>query len=220
MLDAPEPFWAGPGFAHMSQDAQPIVAQVYTESTPNPASLKFTTDRILLPQLIFEAARTDDAAHSPLAEDLFRDFPVIERVFISNNFITLTKMESEEEWFELSLHLKPWIKDYIEAGKPIVTDGFLEAQKEARAARDAKRENDSEADERIKELLDKYVRPAVEMDGGHIAFKSFEDGVVTLIMQGACSGCPSSTVTLKEGIQSLLQRMVPGVTEVVAEAED
>jgi Fe-S cluster biogenesis protein NfuA len=110
--------------------------------------------------------------------------------------------------------LKAFLKDYILQQKPIVLPAFFEQQK---AENEAKKQITG-TDAQIIELLDKYVKPAVEMDGGNIAFKSFDDGVVTLIMQGACSGCPSSSATLKDGIEAMLKRMVPSVKEVIAEA--
>ena len=118
------------------------------------------------------------------------------------------------------LKLKEFIKGYIEADKTILKEGFAEAMEKIEAETGASykySEEETEIVKKIKDLIDTYVRPAVEMDGGNIAFKSFDKGIVTVILQGSCSGCPSSTVTLKAGIEGMLKRMVPEVTEVTAE---
>jgi len=196
----------------MEKEAQKFV-EIYTESTPNPRMLKFVATSMLLHNAMIECKSKEDAGLSPLAQALFV-FDYVESVFISNDFVTISKKETQEEWFELSFELKAFLKDYILQQKPIVLPAFFEQQK---AENEAKKQITG-TDAQIIELLDKYVKPAVEMDGGNIAFKSFDDGVVTLIMQGACSGCPSSSATLKDGIEAMLKRMVPSVKEVVAEA--
>jgi Fe-S cluster biogenesis protein NfuA len=196
----------------MEKEAQKFV-EIYTESTPNPRMLKFVATSMLLHNAMIECKSKEDASLSPLAQALFV-FDYVESVFISNDFVTISKKETQEEWFELSFELKAFLKDYILQQKPIVLPAFFEQQK---AENEAKKQITG-TDAQIIELLDKYVKPAVEMDGGNIAFKSFDDGVVTLIMQGACSGCPSSSATLKDGIEAMLKRMVPSVKEVVAEA--
>ena len=187
--------------------------EIYTESTPNPKMLKFVSTSVLLPNEMLECKSVQEASLSPLAQALF-EFEYIDSVFISNDFVTLSKKETEEESFELSFELKSFLKEYILSDKEIVSPAFFEQQKNLKA------ENAKVIgiDAQIIELLDKYVKPAVEMDGGNIAFKSFDNGIVTLIMQGACSGCPSSSATLKDGIEAMLKRMIPQVTEVVAEA--
>jgi NFU1 iron-sulfur cluster scaffold homolog, mitochondrial len=190
------------------------IVEIYTESTPNPKMLKFVTTQMLLPNMILDCKSAADASESPLAQELYK-LSYIDTVFISNNFITLGKKEVEEEWFELSFEIKEMLKQYLKADKPIVTESFLAKQK-------ADKENyvpENEIEEKIIQLLEKYVKPAVEMDGGYIGFKSFENGVVKLSMQGACSGCPSSSATLKDGIEAMLKRMIPEVTEVMAYAE-
>lgn len=183
--------------------------EVYTESTPNPESLKFVSNAMLLPNKFVEFKSVEEAKDSPLALELFNK-PFVSSVFISNNFITIAK-KGEYEWFEISPELRDFLKNYILSGKEILSASwFGTQQKEEEAVAD-------DAESQIVALLDKYVKPAVEMDGGHISFKSFENGVVTVLMQGACSGCPSSTITLKNGIEGLLKRMVPGVESVVSE---
>ncbi len=191
---------------------------IYTEQTPNPESLKFVTNKML-----FEGTadfRTRELAdhYSPLAAALF-DLPYVKGVYICNNFVTITK-EMNYAWEDLMIRTKDFIKNYVTEEKPIILEGFADAMaevEEKRRAEMAQHGDDSEMSSRIRELIDTYVKPAVEMDGGNIEFKSYRDGIVTLIMQGACSGCPSSTVTLKSGIEAMLKRMVPEVKEVVQE---
>ena len=135
-------------------------------------------------------------------------------VFIAINFVTITK-KAEYEWFEISPELKDAIRKFLLSGQKPVDDVLL--PKDVQQAPAVTEDSDPET--KIKELLDKYVKPAVQGDGGHIEFKSFDKGIVTLALQGSCSSCPSSTITLKSGIEGLLKRMVPEVEEVVAEAE-
>lgn len=190
-----------------------IAVEIYTEMTPNPESLKFVTNLHILPNFQLDFRTRELAEGSPLAKTLF-EIPFVNGVFVSNNFITITK-KAEYDWFEITPELKEAVKKFLQSGQKAVDDALLpkdifEKQNPEAAATDP--------ESKIKDLLDKYVKPAIQMDGGHIEFKSFEDGVVTLQLQGSCSGCPSSTVTLKAGIEGLLKRMVPEVTEVVAEA--
>jgi len=191
---------------------------IYTEQTPNPESLKFVTNKMLYAGTADFRTRELADEYSPMAGALF-DLPYVKSVYISNNFITLTK-ELNYAWEDMMIRTKDFIKAYVTEEKPVILDGFAEAM----AALEAKQmaeisysEDDGELVVRIKELIDTYVKPAVEMDGGNIEFKSYQNGVVTLIMQGACSGCPSSTVTLKSGIEAMLKRMMPQVKEVVQE---
>jgi Fe-S cluster biogenesis protein NfuA len=202
----------------MSETATKSPVLLYTEQTPNPESLKFVTNRML-----FKGTadfREEELARewSQLASDLF-DQPYVKGVYICNNFVTISK-EMNYDWADIMLPLKQFIKSYIEDGGEILKDGFEEAMAAVEEERGASYEySDDEAEivQKIKELIDTYVRPAVEMDGGNIAFKSFEEGIVTVILQGSCSGCPSSTVTLKAGIEGMLKRMIPQVKEVVSE---
>lgn len=191
---------------------------LYTEQTPNPESLKFVTNRMLYVGTADFREESFAKEWSPLAENLF-GLPYVKGVYICNNFVTITK-EFNYPWEEIMLKLKDFIKNYVQDGGAIVNDGFQEAMEKIEAERGAGYEY-SEADagivKKIKDLIDTYVKPAVESDGGNIEFKSFDKGVVTVIMQGSCSGCPSSTVTLKSGIEGMLKRMIPEVTEVTAE---
>jgi Fe-S cluster biogenesis protein NfuA len=191
---------------------------IYTEQTPNPESLKFVTNKMLYSGTADFRTRELADEYSPLAAALF-DLPYVKSVYICNNFITLTK-EMNYDWEDLMMRTKDFVKNYILEEKPIILDGFTEAMaalEEKRMSEITYNEDEEEMVKRIRELIDTYVKPAVEMDGGNIEFKSYHDGIVTLGMQGACSGCPSSTVTLKSGIEAMLKRMVPQVREVVQE---
>jgi Fe-S cluster biogenesis protein NfuA len=191
------------------------VLEIYTEMTPNPESIKFVTNRHLLPNFQLDFRAKEMAEGSPLALHLF-DIPFVKGVFISNNFVTITK-KPDYDWFEITPEVKQAIQDFIQSGKRLVDDSLLpkdviEEQKSSNA-------EDGSPENKIKDLLEKYVKPAIQMDGGHIEFRSFENGVVKLSLQGSCSGCPSSSLTLKSGIEGLLKRMVPEV-EVVEAIEE
>lgn len=191
---------------------------LYTEQTPNPESLKFVTNRMLYRGTA--DFREEELARewSPLGSELF-DLPYVKGVYVSNNFVTVTK-EFNYAWEDIMLKLKEFIKQYVQDDKLIIKEGFTEAMEAIEAERGASYEysdDDVEIVAKIKELIDTYVKPAVEMDGGNIEFKHFKEGVVTVILQGSCSGCPSSTVTLKSGIEGMLKRMLPQVKEVVSE---
>lgn len=191
---------------------------LYTEQTPNPESLKFVTNKILYKGTADFREEELAKEWSPLAESLF-EFSYVKGVYICNNFVTVTK-EFNYSWEDIMLNLKEFIKTYVTEGKTIVTEGFDEAMKAKEEASGVGYEytgDEVELVKKIKELIDTYVKPAVEMDGGNIEFKSFDKGIVTVVLQGSCSGCPSSTVTLKSGIEGMLKRMVPEVTEVVSE---
>lgn len=190
---------------------------LYTENTPNPESLKFVTNRMLFKGTADFREVTQADEWSPLGKALF-ELPYVNGVYICNNFVTITKAYNYD-WEDLKLPLKDFIKSHIEEGKEIVREGFAEfiaAQEAERHAAEYSGE-DAELVKRIKDLIDTYVKPAVEGDGGNIEFKSFHQGTVTVILQGSCSGCPSSTVTLKAGIEGMLRRMIPEVQEVVSE---
>lgn len=188
---------------------------LYTEQTPNPESLKFVTNRMLYEGTAdFQEAETA-REWSPLATDLF-ELPYVKGVYICNNFVTITK-ELNYNWEDLMLKLKSHLKDYVEADKPILNEGYDEVKKKWEMEGEDYSGDDADIVVKIKDMIKTYVQPAVEMDGGNIEFKGYDKGVVTLVMQGACSGCPSSTVTLKAGIEGMLKRMVPQVKEVVAE---
>lgn len=189
-------------------DALKSILTIYTEATPNPETMKFVVNKMILPAKSADFPSRESATDSPLAQKLF-EFNFVQGVFIMNNFVTVTKTAGTE-WFDINPVLKEFIKSYVENGDPILLSEMHDT--------DGYDENDPEVVQKIKELLHTHVKPAVEMDGGAISFKSFHEGVVTVTLKGSCSGCPSSTITLKAGIEGLLKRMVPEVTEVVAEA--
>jgi NFU1 iron-sulfur cluster scaffold homolog, mitochondrial len=187
----------------------PNHVQLYTEANPNPNSMKFVANFMLLPEgITFDFPDLESAKESPLAEELF-GYTFVKRVFLMSNFVTVTK-DDEASWHEVAPEIKNHIKKYLEEDKPLLSKNLT--QKTLEIGQD-----EPEIDRKIKQVLDEYVRPAVETDGGFIGFHSFQDGVVKVLLQGSCSGCPSSTLTLKMGIENLLKRMVPEVTEVIAE---
>lgn len=195
----------------METQSNPLALEIYQEETPNPESWKYNTSIHLLPNYYVEYKTAEECTNSDLAKRLF-ELPFVKSVFISNNFITITK-KSDYEWYEINPEIKENIRAFILSGQKVVSDELLN-----RAAPQEQKEAET-SEEKIKELLEKYVRPAVESDGGVIEFRGFEKGVVSLALKGSCSGCPSSQMTLKGGIEGLLKRMVPEVTEVVAVEE-
>ena len=192
---------------------------LYTEQTPNPEALKYVTNRLLYRGIADFKDKDLASEWSPMAYSLMQ-LPYVKAVYFNNNYVTVTK-EPNYDWAEVMLKLKEFIKDYLENGGSVVKDGFAEFMEKATAQNNAEQfaGEDGEVARRIKDLIDTYVKPGVEMDGGNIEFKSYDNGRVHVIMQGSCSGCPSSTVTLKAGIEGMLKRMVPEVTEVVQEME-
>lgn len=196
----------------MLKTGNPIVS-IYTEMTPNPETMKFVANKLLYPGKSIDFPDESSAAPSPLAKELFA-FPFIRSVFIASNFVTLTKTP-DAQWDEVIPTVRAFLKDYLEGGKAVINEDEIVAK----PADNAVNADDSDVVKRIKELLENYVKPAVEMDGGAIGFRGYEDGVVKLMMQGSCSGCPSSMITLKSGIEGMMKRMIPEVKEVVAEAE-
>ena len=195
-----------------------VPVTVYTEMTPNPATMKFVANKHLLGTGGSAEFRSKAEAkgYSPLAEELF-NLPFVDGVFIASNFITITKTDNLS-WDFITMELREFIREWIFEGKEVliampskiaVQSDEDDAPKKVYAP--------SEYDEAICDLLDEYVRPAVASDGGAIDFRGYENGVVTVVLKGSCSGCPSSTATLKGGIEALLMDHLPEVTEVVAE---
>ncbi|MBA2745358.1 MAG: NifU family protein [Flavisolibacter sp.] len=198
----------------MIKTGNPIIS-IYTEMTPNPETMKFVANKLLFPGKSADFPDVESARPSPLATELF-GFPFLKSVFIASNFVTLTKTP-DTDWQDVIPAIRDFLKEYLEEGKPVVNEEEL-ATRKVESTNDVLAD-DSDVVKRIKELLDNYVRPAVEMDGGAIQFKSYDDGIVNLMLQGSCSGCPSSMITLKAGIEGMMKRMIPEVKEVVAEAE-
>lgn len=198
----------------MIRTGNPVIS-IYTEMTPNPETMKFVANKLLYPGKSIDFPDMETAKPSPLAQELF-GFPFIKSVFIASNFVTLTKT-SETEWQDVIPSIRLFLKEYLEEGKTVINeDEVVTLKPEASNAVSA---DDDDVVKRIKEILDNYVKPAVEMDGGAIQFRSYNEGVVNLMLQGSCSGCPSSMITLKSGIEGMMKRMIPEVKEVVAEAE-
>jgi len=198
---------------------------IYIEGTPNPASMKFVANKILISEkgASAEYKNISETLTAPIAKQLFQ-FPFVKTVFITANYITITKTDAVD-WNDITVELRVFLTEYLNAGNLIVTalpkqevaidNTFTEKtmiSTQHVAAKD-------EVEAKIIEVLDQYIRPAVEQDGGLITFKELKDGIVTVQMRGACSGCPSSTMTLKAGIEALLKRLLPdAVKEVVSEA--
>jgi NFU1 iron-sulfur cluster scaffold homolog, mitochondrial len=198
----------------MIKTGNPVIS-IYTEMTPNPETMKFVANKLLYPGKSIDFPDVSSAKPSPLAIELF-GFPFIRSVFIASNFVTLTKT-SETDWQDVIPTVRQFLKEYLEEGKVVINEEEVLTMKQE-ASNDVAADDDDVV-KRIKELLDNYVKPAVEMDGGAIQFKSYQEGVVNLMLQGSCSGCPSSMITLKAGIEGMMKRMIPEVKEVVAEAE-
>ena len=177
---------------------------VYTESTPNPATMKFLVNKLLTNGSV-DFPNKESALKSPFASELFK-FNFVTGVFFANNFVTITKSETAD-WADIEPILKEFVKGAVESEYKIQEIAHEETAFVG-----------TETEIKIQQILNDYVRPAVEQDGGAISYKSFTDVVVTVELRGSCSGCPSSTITLKAGIENLLKRMVPEVTEVVSEA--
>lgn len=172
---------------------------IYLESNPNPNSLKFVVNEMLVPEgLSFDFPDKESAEGAPLAYELF-DYPYVDRVFYMSNFITVTKKDGYE-WLEIQSKIKEHIKAFLESGRFIIE--IFEPENEST-------EEETETVKKIKGILEEYIRPAVEQDGGAITFHSFNEGVVRVKLQGSCSGCPSSMITLKAGIENLFKRMMP-----------
>jgi len=190
------------------------IVEIYTEMTPNPESVKFITNKHILPNFQLDFKTRELASGSAMAKALF-EIPFVNGVFIANNFVTITK-KPEYDWFEITPELKEAVKKFITSGAKPVDDALLPKDL---LTEDKQASTPDDIESKIKDLLEKYVKPAIQMDGGHIEFRSFEEGVVKLSLQGSCSGCPSSTLTLKSGIEGLLKRMVPEVETVEAIAE-
>lgn len=198
---------------------------IYAESTPNPSAMKFVCNMLLMEDGVVEYNSQAETASCPLAAQLFA-FSGVKGVFITANFITITKAP-EIDWYEITGILREFIRGFLASGEKIFSSNpFAEKvkdhvypDKDAMVVSETSDAENSVIEKQIIQMLDEYVKPAVEQDGGAIHFKSFKSGVVTVALKGSCSGCPSSTVTLKSGIENLLKQLVPQVTEVVAEAE-
>ncbi len=198
----------------MIKTGNPVIS-IYTEMTPNPETMKFVANKLLYPGKSVDFQNEESAGASPLAMQLFA-FPFVRSVFIASNFVTITKTDEAQNWDDVIPSIKQFLKEYLEEGNVIVNEEALAKRKTE--STNTVHADDDDVVKRIKELLENYVKPAVEMDGGAIQFLNYENGVVRLKMQGSCSGCPSSMITLKAGIEGMMKRMIPEVEEVVAES--
>jgi NFU1 iron-sulfur cluster scaffold homolog, mitochondrial len=196
-----------------------IPTYVYTEMTPNPNSMKFVADRlVILEDQVAEFVSADQVkGNSELAARLFT-FPFVKNVFIMANFVTVTK-DADSDWDLIKHEVREFIQRHLMEHRLAVVEGFQGLHLSEENVADtplAQHKVGSELEQKIADLLDEYVRPAVEKDGGAIQLDSFSNGVVKVVLRGSCSGCPSSAVTLKSGIENLLKSMLPEVQEVVA----
>ena len=215
-----EYFKSGKPVITETEDIKKVPVSIYAESTPNPTVMKFVANKPLA-NGIFEFKNIDDAAHAPLALALF-NFPFVKEVFISANYVSVMKY-NVAEWEEISNEIREFIRKFVESGKAILNDEILnkkdnsETTAETITTAETKAENYSDIEQEIIAILDEYVKPAVASDGGNIQFQSFNEDTKTVkvILQGACSGCPSSTITLKSGIETMLKDMLNGRVNTV-----
>lgn len=201
---------------NVEEESKKTPVQIYAESTPNPNVIKFVTNKLLTTQNI-EILSAEDTSGVPIAISLFK-FLFIKEVFISENYISITKT-SDLDWFEITNELRGFLKNYIEEGKPIIDQSYQPVQNTTILNADVDLGNLDEISQEIISILDEYIKPAVTSDGGNIMFQSYntESKTVNVILQGACSGCPSSTITLKNGIEATLKQLLPNkIEEVVA----
>jgi len=184
---------------------QPIT--VYGETTPNPSALKFVVSKMLTRNAI-EYKNIDQTASSPLAQELFK-FPYVKEIFIDENYISVTKYEIND-WSEITLELRTFIKQFIENGGTVLDENLIQTTKKDDSVKDEAFDKLDVTSQQIINILEEYVKPAVAADGGNIAFESYneDDKTVKVLLQGACSGCPSSTFTLKSGIENMLKSML------------
>jgi NFU1 iron-sulfur cluster scaffold homolog, mitochondrial len=196
---------------------------VYAEMTPNPSTMKFVADRPIIDSaLAVEFLTKNEAKESSVLAEMLFNFPFVTGVFITKNFVTITKNDSLS-WDYINFELREFIRDYL-----LLNEWAVQKLPEIKRVNDSLKEKSftsnidhselSDDAKKIISLLDEYVKPAVEGDGGAIDFRSYKDGIVTLLLRGSCSGCPSSIITLKDGIENLLKSKMPEVIEVVAEA--
>ena len=184
---------------------QPVT--VYGETTPNPSALKFVVSKMLTKTAI-EFKNIDQTSASPLAKELFK-FPYVKEIFIDENYISVTKYEIND-WQEITLELRSFIKQYIENGGTVLDENYVATAIAEEETKAAAFDHLDVTSQQIINILEEYVKPAVQADGGNIAFESYDEDskTVKVILQGACSGCPSSTFTLKSGIENMLKSML------------
>jgi len=197
-------------------NSKKIPVQIYAENTPNPNVIKFVANKLLTSQNI-EIVSAEQIKGVPLASELF-NFPFVKEIFISENYVSITKTETID-WFEITNELRSFLKNYLEEGKSIVDEDYTPSEQQAIEQKPVQFENLDDISREIIAILDEYIKPAVTSDGGNIMFQSYDisSKTVNVILQGACSGCPSSTITLKNGIEATLKQLLPNkIEEVVA----
>ncbi|MEC7262636.1 MAG: NifU family protein [Bacteroidota bacterium] len=195
------------------QKKQPVT--VYAEVTPNPSVMKFVCNKRIVPST-YEFKNIDEAKDAPLAKELFH-LPFVKEVFMDENYVSVTKYDVAD-WEEINMQLREFIRDFLADGKDVVTAEALQKKEESKQQEKTNISYD-DTSQQIIDILEEYVKPAVASDGGNIQFQSYEEesGTVSVILQGACSGCPSSTFTLKNGIETMLKNMMGDkIREVVA----
>lgn len=197
----------GGAVVNINDDTKKVPVTIYAESTPNPAVTKFVANKNLVPAM-FEFTSIDEAKSSPFATELFH-FPFVKSIFIDKNYVSITKYDIAE-WNDITMELREFIRTYIENGNPIVVADAPEIKQNTEQAKEAHFETLDDTSKEIINILEEYVKPAVASDGGNIQFESYDENTknVKVILQGACSGCPSSTFTLKNGIENMLKEML------------
>jgi len=192
-----------------SEDKKEQLVEVYAESTPNPNVQKFVTNKLLSNQNI-ELSEQADAHEVPLAFELFQ-FPFVKEIFISDNYVSIQK-SNDLEWFEVNNTLRDFLKEYLQSDRRIVAEGYTPVTKESQQDNTKFTVTDDDISKEIIAVLEEYIKPAVAGDGGNIQFLSYvaETKEVNVLLQGACNGCPSSTITLKNGIEATLKQLLPG----------
>jgi Fe-S cluster biogenesis protein NfuA len=194
-------------------EVKKVPVTVYAESTPNPSVMKFVANKMLV-DTIYEFKSIEETTNAPLANSLF-NFPFVNEIFIDTNYISINKNEGVE-WEEVVMEIREFIRAYIEDGKGVINAN--QAQSSGFAASTTPVENLDETSQEIIKIIEEYIKPAVASDGGNILFDAYkpEDKSVHVVLQGACSGCPSSTITLKNGIENMLKEMLPGKVATVS----
>ena len=197
------------------KENQKIPVTVYAESTPNPTVMKFVANKKLVLQSV-EFKNIDEAKNAPLAKELFH-FAFVKEVFLDDNYISISKYDIAE-WEEITSEIREFIRSYLEQGKEVLSDDHVTSTPSATSEKTEIREVQlDDTSKEIVAILDEYIKPAVASDGGNIMFESYDanEKLVKVILQGACSGCPSSTFTLKNGIENMLKEMMQGRVERV-----
>ena len=207
---------AGEPIVNEEEDTKKVAITIYAEITPNPAVMKFVANRKIVPA-VFEYKNLDEAKGSDLAKKLFH-LPYVKEVFMDENYVSITKYEIAS-WDEVTMELREMIRNFIADGNEVVSNEEVAALSAGSSDAPAESQTLDNTSMEIINILEEYVKPAVASDGGNILFQSYEEDskVVNVILQGACSGCPSSTYTLKNGIETMLKNMLGDkVSEVVA----